>query len=364
MKLASRTAAVFFFLGTFVWAWSTEVIYEQPGQTSAITTGVTSNKVDAIFEESQAWDNFVITQPVEITGVSWTGQYLDAFNPNAELRANSDFLVQFTPNLPGNSPDIAESSQIAEFLIEGGQSGLNEGSDVVKTLIPDQMQQDGGSVFRYDAEVDPFTLEPGTYWISIQAQLMFLSNENPEWTWVLGTEGDSLLYSYDEAFDTPGSQPGLPFTRDTAFSLIGNEFLAGDFDTNGALEAADIDLLADAIRNATMDLKYDVNGDGSVTEADHLFWVETLKGTYPGDANLNLEVEFSDFLALSRNFDMEGGWAQGNFDLDTEVLFGDFLDLSRNFGKGEAVAAAVPEPHGISLLMMAMAGLLIVRRRR
>ena len=181
---------------------------------------------------------------------------------------------------------------------------------------------------------------------------------------MLGTEGDSLLYSYDEAFDTPGSQPGLPFTRDTAFSLIGNEFLAGDFDTNGALEAADIDLLADAIRNDTMDLKYDVNGDGSVTEADHLFWVETLKGTYPGDANLNLEVEFSDFLALSRNFDMEGGWAQGNFDLDTEVLFGDFLDLSRNFGKGEAVAAAVPEPHGISLLVMAMAGLLIVRRRR
>ncbi|MDB4614660.1 hypothetical protein OAH18_03115 [bacterium] len=59
-------------------------------------------------------------------------------------------------------------------------------------------------------------------------------------------------------------------------------------------------------------------------------------GTYvqvrkPGDATGDYEVDFSDFLVLSRNWGLEGvGYEGGDFDLDGFVTFDDFLILSLN----------------------------------
>ena len=118
----------------------------------------------------------------------------------------------------------------------------------------------------------------------------------------------------------------------------------GDFDGAGSLTAQDIDLLSMQVGQA--DLAFDLDGDGSVTSADRVVWVETLADSFFGDADLNGVVEFPDFLALSSNFNNLGGWSAGDFDGSGTVRFPDFLMLSSNFGnaRGVALAESVPEP--------------------
>ena len=99
------------------------------------------------------------------------------------------------------------------------------------------------------------------------------------------------------------------------------------------------------------DLSYDLNRDAILNAEDHRIWVEDLAGTYFGDADLNQEVDFSDFLALSGHFGALGGWAEGDFDGSGDVQFNDFLLLADNFGN-QRTAAAIPEPTGgLSLLL-------------
>lgn len=131
--------------------------------------------------------------------------------------------------------------------------------------------------------------------------------------------------------------------------------LAGDFDGDGALAAADIDILS--VQVGQSDLAFDLNGDSVVDGDDRTVWVETLAETFFGDTDLNGSVEFADFLALSAGFGSEGGWAAGDFDGSGDVAFADFLLLSTNFGSARAVAAhSVPEPSAVALCLLGLLG--------
>jgi autotransporter-associated beta strand protein len=109
-----------------------------------------------------------------------------------------------------------------------------------------------------------------------------------------------------------------------------------------------------------------------------------VKYTLLGDANLDGLVNSADFNILAANFNQSiTGWDQGDFNYDGIVNSADFNALAANFNQGDsgadvsagdvavldAFAAAnglslanVPEP--ASALMMGMAGLAILRRRR
>ncbi|MGA2439317.1 MAG: PEP-CTERM sorting domain-containing protein [Tepidisphaeraceae bacterium] len=108
--------------------------------------------------------------------------------------------------------------------------------------------------------------------------------------------------------------------------------------------------------------------------------------TLLGDGNLDGLVNAADFTILAANFNQPvTGWDQGDFNYDGLVNAADFTDLAANFNQSvsgatvsagdvaalDAFAAAnglsllassVPEP--ASAVMMAMAGLGILRRRR
>ena len=84
-----------------------------------------------------------------------------------------------------------------------------------------------------------------------------------------------------------------------------------------------------------------------------------------GDANLDNEVNFADFLILSENFGQDGTWREGDFDGDGTIDFPDFLALSANFGgPANASAATVPEPAGLSIALFGLLGLIGLRKRR
>jgi hypothetical protein len=137
--------------------------------------------------------------------------------------------------------------------------------------------------------------------------------------------------------------------------------LVGDYDLDGVLTPADIDLLCGAINGGENPSGFDVNGDGAVDIADLSSWVEDQAGTFVGDADLNGTVAFGDFLALSAGFGGEGTWINGDFDCNGLIQFPDFLALSSNFGKTSQTLATVPEPSGMFLLLSAI---LFARTRR
>jgi hypothetical protein len=146
--------------------------------------------------------------------------------------------------------------------------------------------------------------------------------------------------------------------------------VAGDYNSNGSLDAADIDTLAGAIRAGSTDTRYDVNGDASINSADHSAWVKTLKKTWFGDANLDGLFSSSDFVAVFTDGKFEtgqdAGWAQGDWNGSGKFDSGDFVTAFQDggFEAGPLPAtSAVPEPTSVALLALGSLACLAARRR-
>ena len=360
------------------------VVVDQPpisiGNPHGGAVGVASADADIVINKSAAYDDFVLSEPTLISSITWTGAYSEDFDSPESTRGTTDFNLNFYHNTVGstlcnaqslNKPDVNNAA--ASFTLNAGNSGIDNGSDVSKTVFTDRLQRDGGRVVEYQADLAPFTLPAGRYWVSIQSDQVLTASADPEWLWVFGTSGDNRAFSYDTAFGDPvGSEPACAYGFNTAFTLESpDSSILGDFDGSGALEAADIDLLSAEILGGSTDGQYDLNADGNVDSSDHLFWVEDLFGTFLGDANLNREVAFDDFLAMANNYGQSGGWASGDFTGDGSVRFMDFVSLAQNYGLSAAAAASgepslvssVPEPSSsFYVLMVTVCGITMIRR--
>lgn len=129
----------------------------------------------------------------------------------------------------------------------------------------------------------------------------------------------------------------------------------GDISEDGKLNATDLDVLAEAIRNHVADPSFDLNLDNRVDKRDLDLMLRDIFHTVRGDADLNGTVDFADFLALSSHFGQVGGWANGDYSGNGTVEFEDFLLLSLNFGITDATNAARdghsnPSPWDLGLL--------------
>ena len=107
---------------------------------------------------------------------------------------------------------------------------------------------------------------------------------------------------------------------------------AADFNGDGVVNATDIDLLFAALRVGDANPVFDLSEDGQVDDSDHNAFFE-LTGIFLGDADLDRDVDMTDFMAVSKSFGTENaGWEGGDFDGNGVVDVDDFLILSSNYG--------------------------------
>jgi hypothetical protein len=97
-----------------------------------------------------------------------------------------------------------------------------------------------------------------------------------------------------------------------------------------------VDYYYAAARSATDPATFDMNGDQSVNQADVDHVVRRVLATEYGDANVDGQVDFDDFVVLAAAYGDSGGWARGDFSGDGIMDFADFVLLADYFGFSRA----------------------------
>lgn len=170
----------------------------------------------------------------------------------------------------------------------------------------------------------------------------------------------------------------LTFYADLSYyaDQLTSRFVLGDFDGDLLLTAADIDALTLAVRSEEPSLSFDLDGDGKVNQADRTYWVNELRRTYFGDANLDGQFSSTDLIVVFRAGEYEDDvplnstWAEGDFNGDLEFTSSDMI-VGMLTGAYEAgprpttgsVSTMIPEPSSLSLAVIGLLAWTFVRHR-
>ena len=183
-----------------------------------------------------------------------------------------------------------------------------------------------------------------------------------------GAYDEFRIYDYALTNDEIlGNFEAGPDTVNTAASV------AGDYNGDGEVNEADINLQAQEMNNAEVNLGvFDENDDGVVNEVDRLIWVQDHRQTWMGDADLDGLFSSGDLVKVFTAGKYETGeaasWGEGDWNGDLSFGSGDLVTAFTDGGYeagARAPAAAVPEPSTLTLLLMvALSAFGVYRRRR
>jgi hypothetical protein len=176
-----------------------------------------------------------------------------------------------------------------------------------------------------------------------------------------GTTFDNVIF--------PSANWSISYQSQQLVLLFGAGGLLGDFNSNGVLDAGDIDQLTTQSAGGTNPGAFDLNGDALVNQADVQVWVRDLFNSWIGDANLDGQFTSSDLVSVLASGTYEANlpsvWTTGDFTGDGRTTSSDLVAALADGGYEmgpRAAVAAVPEPSAFGLLLAS--GLLIAARAR
>jgi hypothetical protein len=148
----------------------------------------------------------------------------------------------------------------------------------------------------------------------------------------------------------------------------------GDFNSDGAFDKQDLDLLVMEVAAGSGDSEFDMNADGTVDRDDVAQWLSDgatangLNSPYLwGDTNLDLKVDAMDLNNMAVNWQgSPQSWMGGDFDGSGSVDAGDLNLLALNWQQSNAAAAgveSVPEPAALWLYLLCV-GFVVLREQQ
>ena len=217
--------------------------------------------------------------------------------------------------------------------------------DVTQTTGPQQ----GLPLKVYDPRVGwhthgDYTLEPasapkGVYGLALQVAAPGF------------TDTDPFLIAFNHGLPASDFLAG----REALEALVRKQ-LAGDFDRNGALDLADINLLLGDVADQLHTAAFDLTGDARVNQNDIREWTGVLRGTWIGDANLDGLFNSGDLVQVFQFGAYEqptaAGWAEGDWNGDRRFNSSDFVFAFEfayqdgGYEQDSRTPVAVPEPDG------------------
>ncbi len=182
-------------------------------------------------------------------------------------------------------------------------------------------------------------------------------------TFTIVTAGDGVVGTFDTLSLPTGYQWDVDYNPLNIILEVTGLGLVGDFDGNGTLGCEDADALVAAIVAGNQSATFDVDGSGTVDRGDLDEWILNLKGTLPGDANLDGFVDGQDFIIWNGNkFSTLSAWCSGDFNANGFVDGQDFIIWNNyKFQSANDLYAAVPEP---TTCLLGLAGAVLLARRR
>jgi hypothetical protein len=265
---------------------------------------------------------------------------------------------------------------------------LTTGTDANEDVSPDTMElhrmfttwdanatwnslSDGVSIDDVEADREPdFLAQPNstgapTIWTTTQTVQSWVDGE-PNHGWVITADGS-------DGWGWSSSDAALIHVRPRLEVIYFTPSVApGDFNQDGLVDVNDIDALSVAVRNETNDSTFDLNRDGSVNNEDRAIWVQQIKHTWFGDADLDGQFTTADLVRVFQSNEYEDGklnnstWADGDWNGDGEFASSDFVVAFQDGGYERDIrpkwGVAVPGPSCRMLLSIASATLLIVTR--